>query len=81
MILENNCSEKFSAYENQNYHGRMPTNGLSFGTKKVDLSLNTASLEPIFMKNTSRVSFAHLWGIIGTHALGNITLVRYFWRT
>ena len=44
-------SSQFSAYENQNYHGRMPTNGLSFGTKKVDLSLNTTSLEAIFMKN------------------------------
>ena len=29
----------------------MPTHCSPFGTKKVDLSLNTASLEAIFMKN------------------------------
>ena len=29
----------------------MPNHWSPFGTKKVDLSLNTASLESIFMKN------------------------------
>ena len=44
-------SSQFSTYENQNYHGHVPTHGWSFSTKKVDLSLNTASLEAIFIKN------------------------------
>ena len=43
------CSQ-FSAYENQTYHGCLPNHRSSFGTKKVDLSLNKASLEAIFMK-------------------------------
>ena len=42
---------QFSTYENQNDHEHAPTQGLSDGNLKPDLSLNTASAEAIFMKN------------------------------
>ena len=37
--------------KNQNDHEHAPTQGLSDGNLKPDLSLNTASAEAIFMKN------------------------------
>ena len=37
----------------------MPTHGLSFGAMKVDLSLNKASLEAIFMKNHRKSLIQH----------------------
>ena len=55
-------SSQFSTYENQNYHGHVPTHGWSFGTQKVDLSLNMASLEAIFMKNQVLVKWVWTQG-------------------
>ena len=55
-------SSQFSTYENQNYHGHVPTHGCSFGTKKVDFSLNTTSLEAIFMKNQVLVKWVWTQG-------------------
>ena len=45
--------------KNQNDHDHAPTQGLSDGNLKPDLSLNTASAEAIFMKK--RVFLIWVW--------------------